>query len=239
MPTNAPAPTRINRLRFLSVLLVAGIGAFVIGTQFLAPRRAPAVHPLTGRVIPGIATDTAWLDRSQRAREETPDRALELIGITPGLSVADVGAGTGYMTLRIAKLVGPAGKVYANDVQPAMLSTIQAKAQQQQVANIEIVQGVEDDARLPADAIDLALLVDVYHEFRQPQAMLQSIRRSLRPDGRLVVIEYRKEDPRIPIAATHRMSIAEARAEIEPEGFGFERVIAGLPRQHIIVFRRP
>jgi ubiquinone/menaquinone biosynthesis C-methylase UbiE len=196
-------------------------------------------HPLTGRVIPGVATDTAWLDRAEREREETPDRALELIGITPGMTIADIGAGTGYMTVRVARLVGPNGRVYANDLQPAMLREIEAKTRQQQLGNVEIVQGTEDDARLPLNGVDLALMVDVYHEFRQPQAMLQSIRRSLRPNGRLILIEYRKEDPRIPIADTHRLSVAEARAELEAEGFVFERVIEGLPRQHIIVFRKP
>jgi ubiquinone/menaquinone biosynthesis C-methylase UbiE len=155
------------------------------------------------------------------------------------MTVADVGAGTGYMTVRVARLVGPTGKVYANDVQPAMLRTIEAKVREQQLANVEIVQGAEDNARLPADAVDLALLVDVYHELRQPQAMLHSLYRSLRPNGRLVLLEYRKEDPRIPIADTHRMSIAAVRTEVEAEGFAFDRVIEELPRQHIIVFRKP
>ena len=225
-------------LRFLPVLLLAGIGSFVVGTQFLATRPAPLAHPLTGRIIPGIATNTTWLDRAERAREESPDRALQLIGITPGMTVADVGAGTGYMTLRIARLVGPTGKVYANDVQPEMLRTIQVKVHQQQLGNVEIVQGTVDDARLPANVIDLVLMVDVYHELRHPQAMLKSMFRSLRPTGRLVLVEYRKEDPRIPIADTHKMSIDEARVEIEAEGFALDRVIEGLPRQHILVFRR-
>jgi predicted methyltransferase len=235
----AVGTARARWVRFIPILLLAGIGSFVAGTQFLVTRPAPVAHPITGRVIPGIATDQAWLDRAGRDGEETPDQALKLIGITPGMSVADVGAGTGYMTLRIARLVGPEGKVYANDVQPAMLHTIQAKTLQQQLGNVAIVQGAEDDARLPVNGVDLAVLVDVYHEFRQPQAMLRSVRRSLRPDGRLVLIEYRKEDPHLPIAETHRMSVAEVRAEIEAEGFFFDRVIEELPRQHIIVFRKP
>jgi hypothetical protein len=101
-----------------------------------------------------------------------------------------------------------------------------------------VIVGTEADARLPPEAIDLELLVDVYHEFWQPQAMLGSLRRALKPDGRLVLMEYRKEDPSIPIAPTHKMSVADARAEVTAEGFAFERVIPGLPRQHIIVFRR-
>jgi len=103
---------------------------------------------------------------------------------------------------------------------------------------VEVVQGGEDDAHLPENAIDLALLVDVYHEFRRPREMLRSIRRSLKPGGLLVLVEYRKEDASIPIALTHRMSVAEARTEVEAEGFTFDRLVPGLPRQHIIRFRR-
>jgi ubiquinone/menaquinone biosynthesis C-methylase UbiE len=119
-----------------------------------------------------------------------------------------------------------------------MLRLIQDKARAQQLSNVEIVQGSESDARLPEDAIDLALLVDVYHEFSRPREMLRSIRRSLKPNGQLVLVEYRKEDPSIPIADTHRMSVADARTEIEAEGFTFDRLVTGLPRQHIVKFRR-
>jgi ubiquinone/menaquinone biosynthesis C-methylase UbiE len=152
--------------------------------------------------------------------------------------VADVGAGSGYMTTRIARLVEPGGKVFANDIQPEMLHIIESKARADHLTNIEIVQGTETDTNLPDKAIDLALLVDVYHEFWHPQAMLQSIRRALKDGGQLVLIEYRKEDPSIPIAPTHRMSVAETKTEVEAEGFQFDRVVPGLPRQHIIMFRK-
>ena len=151
--------------------------------------------------------------------------------------VADVDAGSGYMTTRLARLVGPAGKVFANDIQPAMLRIIQDKARAEQLANIEVVQGSEFDARLPETSVDLVLMVDVYHELWHPQEMLRSLRRSLKPDGALVLVEYRKEDSSIPIAPAHRMSVAEVRTELEAEGFQFDRLIPGLPRQHIIVFR--
>jgi predicted methyltransferase len=228
--------TRARRLAPLFVVL--GLASFFGGTRLLRTRPTPPLHPLTGRQIAGMATDTNWLDRSGREQQEEPDRALELIGITPGMVVADVGAGTGYITMRLARRVGPAGKVYASDLQPAMLQIIRDKARQQQVSNVEVVQGTEDDARLPDSAIDLALLVDVYHEFWRPQEMLRSIRRSLKPSGELVLVEYRKEDPSIPIASTHRMSVAEARTEVEAEGFTFDRLVEGLPRQHIIEFAR-
>jgi len=205
----------------------------------LLPRRQlPPVHPLTGRQIAGIATDANWLDRNSREQEEAPEQALQLIGIHAGMIVADVGAGTGYMTTRLATLVGPTGRVYTNDLQPNMLRITQDKARAAGLSNVEIVQGTETDARLPADAIDLALLVDVCHEMWHPQEMLRSIRRSLKPSGELVLIEYRKEDPTIPIADTHRMSVMDVRREVEPERFNFERLVPGLPRQHIIIFRK-
>jgi len=212
--------------------------AFYAGTHFVTTRPAPPRHPLTGRQIAGIATDAQWLDRPEREEEEGPERALDLIGIAPEMVVADVGAGTGYMTVRLARRVGPAGKVYANDLQPALLQIIRDKASGEGLANVEIVQGAEDDAHLPERAIDLALMVDVYHELSDPQRMLQSILRSLRPKGQLVLVEYRKEDPSVPIAYAHKMSVKEARIEVEAEGFTLERTAEELPRQHILVFRK-
>jgi len=227
----------VNRPRFALLIALLSIAALYAGLQFarVSPSR---VHPLTGRPIAGIATDATWLDRASRQQEEAPEQALMLIGLRPGMVVADVGAGSGYMTTRIARLVGPTGKVYAEDIQPAMLRIVQEKAKDGQLTNVVAVLGTDVDAMLPAGSIDLALLVDVYHEFQHPQEMLRSLRRSLKPDGRLVLVEYRKEDPTIPIAPTHRMSVADAKAEVEAEGFTLDRVVAGLPRQHIIVFRR-
>jgi SAM-dependent methyltransferase len=226
------------RVRFLAFALVLGTASLVVGTQFVRTRPAPPVHPITGRQVAGIATDAGWLDRDERESEENPELALDLIGITPGMFIADVGAGSGYMTVRMARRVGPAGRVYAEDIQPALLSRLQEKARLGRLTNIQPVLGTEDDARLPESAMDLILLVDVYHEFWQPQAMLASLRRSLKPDGRLVLMEYRKEDPAIPIAAAHKMTVSDARAEVTAEGFTFDRVIPGLPSQHIIVFRK-
>jgi len=228
----------VRRGRFLALAALLGAASLYIGLRTGALQPAPAVHPLTGRPIAGIATNADWMDRATREQEESPAQALALVGIRPGTTVADVGAGSGYMTLRLAAAVGSAGKVYASDIQPALLRIVQEKARAAKADNVEVVLGSATDARLPEDAIDLALLVDVYHEFQHPREMLQSLRRSLKRDGRLVLIEYRKEDPTIPIAAAHRMSVAETRAEIEVEGFTFERVLAGLPRQHILIFRK-
>jgi predicted methyltransferase len=227
-----------QRLRFIAVAALLTVASFYAGTRLVTRRPLPPVHPLTGRQIAGIATDSGWLDRVSREGEEAPDQALQLIGIHPGMVVADVGAGTGYMTTRLADLVGPTGRVYANDLQPKMLRIVQDKARARGLSNVEIVQGTETDAHLPDAAIDLALLVDVYHEMWHPQEMLRSIRRSLKAGGELVLVEYRGEDPTIPIAATHRMSVSDVRTEVQAEGFIFEEVIPGLPRQHLIIFRK-
>ena len=205
----------------------------------LAPLGAQSVHPVTGRPIAGVmsAAGADWLDRPEREAEEEPDKALQAIGIRRGMAVADVGAGSGFMSFKMAKLVGPSGKVYANDIQPEMLEILRTRAQQDKVTNVQTVLGTVSDPKLPADAIDLILLVDVYHEFSQPQAMLDRMREALKPNGRLVLFEYRKEDPTVPIRPEHKMSVSEVKAEVEPEGFQFDQVIEVLPRQHIIIFR--
>jgi ubiquinone/menaquinone biosynthesis C-methylase UbiE len=229
---------RLPPLQLAALACVLGAAAFYAGTHFAARTALPPTHPITHRQIAGIATDASWMDRAAREQEEAPDQALALIGINPGMAVADIGAGSGYMTIRLAKLVGAGGHVYATDIQPALLDIIRRKAGAEHLSNIDTVVGTETSANLPENAIDVALLVDVYHELRRPQEMLLSIRRSLRANGRLILVEYRKEDPTLPIADTHRMSITDARAEVEPEGFSFVEVISGLPRQHIIVFRK-
>jgi ubiquinone/menaquinone biosynthesis C-methylase UbiE len=201
---------------------------------------AQSEHPVTGRrIAPVMGVGGApWLDRSEREMEEAPDKALDAIDLRPGMVVADVGAGTGYFSLKIARRVGPGGKVYANDIQPEMLEKLRANAQREKLANIETVLGSEADPKLPAGKIDIVLLVDVYHEFSQPQEMLQHIRASLKPDGRLILLEYRKEDPAVPIRPEHKMSVPEVKTEVEPEGYKLDKVIETLPRQHILIFRK-
>ncbi len=197
-------------------------------------------HPITGRKIaPVMGMGGAdWLERQSREREEHPDAALDAIGIPSGATVADVGAGVGYMTLRMAKRVGPAGKVYANDVQAEMLERLRDSAASQRLTNVITVLGTDIDPKLPPGQLDLVLMVDVYHELSQPQRMLQKIRESLKPDGRLVLLEYRKEDPTIPIRPDHKMTVLEAKREVEAEGFRLESVGKSLPRQHILTFRK-
>jgi ubiquinone/menaquinone biosynthesis C-methylase UbiE len=197
-------------------------------------------HPVTGRQIAGVmgVRGADWLNRPEREKEENPEGALDALGIRPGMVVADVGAGTGYMSLRLAKRVGPDGKVYANDLQPEMLRRLRANAAKAGFTNVETVQGEEADPKLPRGQMDLVLLVDVYHEFSKPREMIDKIRESLKPDGRLVLLEYRKEDPSVPIREEHKMTVAEVKAELEPQGFVLSKVIETLPRQHILILTK-
>lgn len=197
-------------------------------------------HPVTGRKIAGVmgVQGADWLNRPEREQEENPDGALDALAIRPGMVVADVGAGTGYMSLRLAKRVGPSGKVYANDLQPEMLRRLRENAANAGFTNIETVQGEEADPKLPAARMDLVLLVDVYHEFSKPRQMIDKIRESMKPDGRLVLLEYRKEDPSVPIREEHKMTVGQVKAELEPQGFVMSQVIETLPRQHILILTK-
>ncbi|SPE39905.1 Methyltransferase type 11 [Candidatus Sulfopaludibacter sp. SbA3] len=201
---------------------------------------AQGVHPITGRKYAGVmsADGAGWLTRPERETEEQPDEALKAIGIVKGSTAADIGAGSGYMTLRMAKLVGPAGKVYANDIQPRMLELLQQNLKKQKITNVETVLGEIDDPKLPAASVDLVLLVDVYHEFSEPQKMLRHIRDALKPDGRLVLLEYRGEDPAVPIRPEHKMTVEQVKAELEPEGYRLDELKENLPRQHILIFKK-
>jgi len=213
---------------------------FLIGLLCALPLFSQSVHPLTGRQIaPTMSADgAAWLERPEREAEEQPEKALDALNLQKGMVVADVGAGTGYFSIRLARRVGVTGKVYANDLQPEMLTMLRANAAKAGVSNIEPVLGGQADPKLPTNALDLVLLVDVYHEFSQPQQMLQHIHASLKSDGRLVLLEYRKEDPSIPIRPEHKMTVKDVRTEVEAEGYKLDRVIETLPRQHIIIFKK-
>ena len=201
---------------------------------------AQDVHPVTGRQYAGAmgVGGAPWLVRDTREAEEHPGQALDELKIGKGWTVADVGAGVGYMTWRLAERVGPAGRVYANDIQPQMLELLKKNMADRHLTNFVPVLGEPDDPKLPAGQMDLVLLVDVYHEFREPRPMLRHIRESMKPDGRLVLLEYRAEDPKVPIMALHKMTVDQVKAEIEPEGYVLDQVIETLPRQHIIIFRK-
>jgi tRNA A58 N-methylase Trm61 len=202
--------------------------------------QAPPNHPVTGRKIAGVMgmSGADWLVRPERETEEQPERALDALNLKPGMVVADIGAGVGYMSLRMARRVGPSGKVYANDLQPPMLDLLRQNAAKAGIGNIVTVVGDVADPKLPANTMDLVLLVDVYHEFSQPQQMLRKIRDTLKADGRLVLLEYRAEDPNVPIIAEHKMTVAQVKSELEAEGFVLQPVIETLPRQHILILTK-
>ena len=226
-----------KQTRFAALTVLVLVGSALLAAQQIV---SPGVHPISGRryaqTMSYLGAD--WLDRSERVQEEEPDVALDALKLAAGATVADVGAGSGYMTVKMAKRVGPTGKVYANDIQPQMLSMLKQRLDREKLANVELVLGAFDDPKLPANALDLILMVDVYHEFSQPQQMLRRMRESLKPGGRLVLLEYRKEDPSIPIRPDHKMSVAEAKMEVEAEGFTLASVDERLPRQHILVFSK-
>jgi ubiquinone/menaquinone biosynthesis C-methylase UbiE len=219
--------------------LLTRLVALVVTTVVAA--QTPGVHPVSGRVYAPVMgwQGAGWLERPERLEEEDPDTALDVLRIKKGAIVADIGAGSGFMTMRLSKRVGSTGTVYANDVQPQMLQMLQQRIDKARVMNIVLVQGTIDDPKLPAATLDLELLVDVYHEFSEPQAMLRHLREALKPKGRLVLLEYRKEDPAIPIRPEHKMSVKEAKLEVEAEGFKLADVDESLPRQHILVFAKP
>jgi ubiquinone/menaquinone biosynthesis C-methylase UbiE len=204
----------------------------------VALAQSAGVHPVTGRRIATVMSHlgSEWLDRPERVSEEDPDKAIAALGIGPGVTVADVGAGSGYMTVKLAAVVGPAGRVYATDVQPEMIEKLTARVKSANLQNVIPVLSTTDDPRLPEGSIDLILMVDVYHELAAPQRTLQQLKRTLKPSGRLVLLEYRKEDPSIPIREEHKMTVAEAKAELEAEGYQLESANESLPRQHILIF---
>ena len=177
-----------------------------------------------------------WLVRPERIQEEEPDRMLAALDIRKGSVVADIGAGVGYHVWRLAEMVGPTGKVIGEDIQPGMIDLMKKNIETRKLQNVEIVLGTPSDPKLPPAAIDLVLMVDVYHEFSDPVAMMRQIQRALKLGGRVALVEFRKEDPDVPIQLLHKMSVQDVRSELEPLGFKFQQSLEFLPWQHIVIF---
>ena len=177
-----------------------------------------------------------WLDRAQRDTEEHPSQVLNALQLHSGEVVADLGAGSGYFTFRMAPRVGNTGKVLAVDVQPEMLQTLRQRASAQKITNVQVIQASETDPHLPKNALDLVLLVDVYHELAHPYEVMQAVRDALKPDGCVVFVEYRQEDPNVPIKELHKMSVAQLDKEMAAVGLAPVRTIETLPQQHILIF---
>jgi FkbM family methyltransferase len=179
-----------------------------------------------------------WLERPARIEEERPDQVVEQMKLKPTDVVADVGAGTGYFSFRISRIVSQ-GKVFAVDIQPEMLAVIEKRKKESKVDNVIAVKSAETDAKLPDNSVDVILLVDVYHEFSFPREMMLSVVKALKPGGRVVQIEYRGEDPDVPIKRLHKMTVAQARKEMAAVGLVWKETKGFLPQQHFIVYEKP
>ena len=178
-----------------------------------------------------------WLERPSRELQEHPQLMVDLLGLAPTDTVADIGAGTGYLTLRLAAQV-PQGEVLAVDVQPEMLALLGARLTEEQVTNVSLVQGNEDDPHLPPESVDLALMVDAYHEFAYPQEMLAQLWTALKPGGRVVLAEYRAENPLVLIKRLHKMSEKQVKRELRAAGLTWLKTDESLPQQHLLFFEK-
>jgi ubiquinone/menaquinone biosynthesis C-methylase UbiE len=179
-----------------------------------------------------------WLIRESRQREEDCVTMLKQLGIKPGMTVCDMGCGNGFYTIQLAERVGPTGEVLAVDIQPEMLRLMEARAAEKGIENITSLFGTVVDPKLPEGEVDLILCVDVYHEFSHPEQMLAAMRKSLKPDGRIVLVEFRAEDPKVPIKPLHKMSKRQVLRELEPNDFTLAEQFDGLPWQHMMFFKR-
>jgi ubiquinone/menaquinone biosynthesis C-methylase UbiE len=192
-----------------------------------------------GRVLasPMSYLGADWLEREDREKTDKPEHVLDVLAIREGQTVADVGAGSGYFSVRIARRVGAKGRVLATDLQPEMLALLKTKAATAKLTNIVPVLATEDDAKLPRNEVDLVLMVDVYHELPKPAVTLAQVKASLRRDGgRLALVEYRAEDPDVPIKPEHKMTLVQIKRELEANGFVFRSSDESLPQQRIVVF---
>ncbi len=221
-----------HRLSLLALLIVP------VALTWAGHAQTSGTHPVTGRRFADVMSHRGapWLDRAERDREENTTSAVALLDLRPGMVVVDFGAGSGYYTERLAKEVGPSGRVLAVDIQPEMLEMLGARIARLGLTNVELVRSTEDDARLPTGTVDLILMVDVYHELSQPQILLRRMKTALSPKGRIALLEYRKEDPAVPIRFEHKMTVAEATAEFGAEGYRLDRRVDSLPWQHLLFF---
>jgi precorrin-6B methylase 2 len=219
-----PAPTNsTSRYEYRQQHSPDGIGKFYQGREI-------------AQVMGHLAAD--WLERPERASEERPDLLLPALKLRPGGRVADIGAGSGFYTRKVAQVVGPQGVVYAVDIQPEMLELLTNKTAQAGFHNVTPILGTTSDPKLPAGAVDLVLMVDVYHEFDHPFEMIEAMLPALKPNGRIVFVEFRGEDPAVPIKPLHKMTTAQVRKEMAAHHLTLAEAVETLPRQHVLIFER-
>jgi ubiquinone/menaquinone biosynthesis C-methylase UbiE len=175
-----------------------------------------------------------WLNRPERIQEENPEEMLEQLDVKPGMTVCDMGCGDGYYTIELAKRVGPSGKVIAVDIQPEMLQELSRRCERGNLKNVEMILGLPHDPKLPEGKVDLILMVDVYHEFSNPVEMLDAMRKSLTPDGRIALVEFRGEDPQVPIKPEHKMTKKQILKEYQANAFRLVGQYDKLPWQHLM-----
>lgn len=197
-----------------------GIGKYYMGREI-------------SRVMGHLGAD--WLEREEREKEENVSQAIQNMQLKPNEVVADIGAGSGYYTFRVAEDV-PQGKVLAVDLQSEMLAIMREQIKKDKIDNVELIQAGEIDPQLPENSVDMAFMVDVYHELSYPKEVMQGIISALKPNGRFVLLEYRMEDPDVPIKRLHKMSLKQATKEMEAVGLRFQENISNLPWQHFMVF---
>lgn len=213
-------------LLFCSVLALPGQDAPEPLTEYMGRKIAQTMH----------WQGADWLIRRKREAEEGPLLMRQELHVKPGMTVCDMGCGNGYHTLPLAELVGEKGRVFAVDAQPEMIDLLRQRIEAKGLKNIEPVLGLFYDPRLPPGSCDMILMVDVYHEFSHPVEMLAAMRKALKPDGRLVLVEFRAEDNEVPIKPEHKMSKAQITKEMTANGFALRREFDGLPWQHLMFF---
>lgn len=242
-------------LRVIVIILIILVGLVISGWRIQLPSAVAAsksvyqervVHSADGigkfymgREIAKVMghTEALWLERPSREATEQPQQVVEALNLKPTDVVADIGAGTGYFSFRLSPLVSE-GKVLAVDIQPEMLDIIEFLKKENQVTNVEPILGTITNPNLPDKQVDLALMVDAYHEFEYPREMMEGIVRSLKPGGRVALVEYRRENPLIPIKALHKMTQRQARKEMAAVGLQWVETKAFLPQQHLMIFEK-
>ncbi|WP_018478994.1 class I SAM-dependent methyltransferase [Pontibacter roseus] len=213
--------------------------ATAVGYTTKTPASGGTGKVYLGREIAAImsATGGSWLDRDTRQEEENSSKAIENMPLQPNSTVADIGAGTGYYTFQVAKLV-PQGKVYAVEVQDRFIEALKERKQELGTQNVEVVKGGNQSLNVPDNSLDLAVMVDVYHELEYPMEMLQAIRKALKSNGQLLLMEYKAEDPDVRIRELHKMTVAQVKKELAANGFRLSRQVDSLPIQHFLLFQK-